>query len=89
MAFDKQLANEILRLGREKFPDKIANLHHLKDLMGMEEGQADNGLLLALEALEAESLIEFQIPVRTGLDKPLRDFVNLSVTPKGRTTDIV
>ena len=85
MAFDKQLADKILKIAREKFPEKIANLGHLQQLTGKE---GDNELLLALVALESESLIEFQTTVRTGVDKTLRNFVNLSVTPKGRTTDI-
>ena len=55
MAFDKQLADEILKIAREKFPEKIADLRHLKELTGT----------------------------------TLRDFVNLSVTPKGRTTDVI
>jgi hypothetical protein len=83
-----QLADDILKAARESFPQPIANFAHLQDLTAMTDKPYSDEWRLALDALEAEGLIRFQNAVRTGIDKYLQDFVNMSVTHEGRTTDI-
>ena len=87
MPFSTQIANNILVVARKQFPDSIGNLEHLKDLTGIQT--TDTEWSSALRALEAEGLVEFQTAVRTGVDKYFRGFVNMTVTPKGRATNLV
>jgi len=87
MAFDTQLANAILEAARERFPEAVGNLEHLKDLTGIRE-QSDDDWSAALRALEAEGLVQFHPAIRTGIDQYFRGFVNMTVTSKGRTTNI-
>ncbi len=88
MAFNKQIADQILEATRRRFPEVIGNFQHLQDLTGMTAKPFDDEWGFALEALEADGLIQFQYATRTGMDKYFRGFVNMTVTPKGRTTDI-
>ncbi len=78
MVFNRQLADKILKTARDRFPEAIANFGHLQELMGMIGKPYDDEWRLALDALEAEGSIRFQTPIRTGNDKYLRDFVNMS-----------
>jgi hypothetical protein len=88
MALNKELADKILNAARERFPEPVGNFEDLQALTDMAGKPFDDEWRLALEALEAEGLIQFQHAIRSGVDKNFRGFVNMTVTPKGRTEDI-
>jgi tRNA(Ile)-lysidine synthase TilS/MesJ len=81
--FDERLAQTILSIARARFPGTIANMAQLREILGAEH-RPEEEIRSALEALVADGLIEFQHPVRTGMDQVLRDFVNMKVTHQGR-----
>ncbi|MFL6437684.1 MAG: hypothetical protein ACJ71Q_08905 [Terriglobales bacterium] len=83
MAYNKELADKIVRAARERFPEAVGNWQELQELTGV-KGTEWEEWRLALEALEADGLISYDYPVRGGIDNHLHSFVGLKVTQKGR-----
>ena len=81
--YDKELAKQILDVTRDRHPEPIGNLDELKEILNLSEKPHDDWRL-ALDALEADGLIAFDQPLRTGIDKYLQNFINLRVTRAGR-----
>jgi hypothetical protein len=81
--YDLVLAVKVLRAAELRFPDPIANLADLQAIVDAPGSTAED-LLQAVDALWRLRALEIQVPVETGVDKVLRNFVNMRTTAEGR-----